>query len=184
MTATLIALCLSLLHAWKAFQEVDEEGPCTSWGTVSSAVSWQLGGMGIAAFIKVIWTKVVGCVSPWSTCPPGLAVLPIILHILGVLIQASAPLLSAAVLIRRQHPWHLSGKSIGPGDSHLGTLSESNLSPVDLSLCKRSREGSIWEASMQGSPWSWWGLQTLLLIHGQHLCAWRLFVLLELGDKN
>lgn len=175
VTAALIALCLSLLFAWKAFQEAEELGPYTSGGTVSPAVSWQLGDVGTAAFIKVIWTKVVGCVSPWSTCPPGLAVLPIILRILGGLIQASAPLLSATILIRRQHPWHLSGKTFRPGDSHLGTLSGSNLLPVDVSLCKGSRARS---------SWSWGGLQTLLLVQAQHLCAWRLFVLLRLGDQN
>lgn len=137
VTAVLIALSLSLLCAWEAFQEAEKEHPYTSWGTVSPVVSWQLGDVGTAAFIKVIWTKVAGCVSPWSTCSPDLAVLPIILRILGGFIQASAPLLSAAVLIRRQHPWHLSGKSIRPGDSHLGTLSGSSLLPVDLSFCKQ-----------------------------------------------
>lgn len=30
VTAALIALCLSLLYAWKAFQEVEEKGPYTS----------------------------------------------------------------------------------------------------------------------------------------------------------
>lgn len=30
VTAALIALCLSLLYAWKAFQEAAEEGPYTS----------------------------------------------------------------------------------------------------------------------------------------------------------
>lgn len=40
-----------------------------------------------------------------------------------------------------------------------------------------SREASK-EVRMQGPTWSWWGLQTPHLCQVQHLCAWRLFVLL------
>lgn len=120
------------------------------------------GDVGTAAFIKVIWTKVAGCVSPWSICPPSLAV-PIILRILGGLIpglstsafcrcldKKTASLASA----REEHQarWFSLGHFIRV------KLVASWPQPL------QTKQGSIWEASIQGSPWSWWGLQTLLLV--------------------
>lgn len=148
---------------------------------MSPAVSWQLGMWALQLLLKSFEPKwrAASLRDPYALlawlCPSSCASW-------GDLSQASAPLLSAAVLIRRQHPWHLPGKSIRPGDSHLGTLSGSNLLPVDLSLCKQSREASerLAYKDHHGA-----GEDSRLCFSSKSsICAWRLFVLLELGEQN
>lgn len=159
--------------------EAEEEGPCTSWGTVSPTVSWRLGDVSTAAFIKVIWTKVAGCVSPWSTRPLGPAVLPIILGIFGGDLPGLSTSASCWCFDKKTASLEcVPGKNIRPGDSHLGTFFRVQLVARWPQPLQTGSRGASRRPACKDQHGAGWGLQTPRLCQVQHLCAWRLFVLL------